>query len=231
MSDNSVFVSIEQVCVQRDAGPVLSDLSVSWRERRVGLIGGNGSGKSTLLRLLNGLVVASAGRLLVAGVDPAQEPKQARRLVGMAFQNPEHQLLLPTVAEDVAFGLSALKTPAAERAARCEAILSRLDLSHLRQRPCHALSGGEKQLVALAGVLVMEPKLVACDEPTTLLDLRNRNRVRDVLLSLSQPLVVATHDLELLAAFDRVLVLSDGRLVADDAPGPAIARYRALIGA
>jgi len=198
--------------------PVLADVSVTLAERRVGVIGANGSGKSTFARLLNGLVVPTAGRVLVDGLDTRTEVRAVRRRVGFVFQDPDAQIVYPTVAEDVAFGLQNQGVPADERAERVAEVLSRYGLADHADHPAHLLSGGQKQLLAIAGVLVMRPLRVVFDEPTTLLDLANKRRIAQVISELPQDVVVVTHDLDLLAGFDRVLVFEDGRVVADGAP-------------
>jgi biotin transport system ATP-binding protein len=137
---------------------------------------------------------------------------------------------MPTVAEDVALSLRRSPDPASQRAERVAAALGAVGLSGFDDRPAHLLSGGEKQLLALASVLVAEPAVLVCDEPTTLLDLRNTRRVVDILLGLPQQLVLVTHDLEVLAPFERVLVFDRGRVVADGAAAQAVGAYRALVG-
>jgi biotin transport system ATP-binding protein len=204
---------------------VLRDLSLVLAEHRVGVIGGNGSGKSTFARLLNGLVVPTTGRVLVDGLDTATDLRAVRRRVGFVFQDPDAQIVHPTVAEDVAFGLQNQKVPAAEREERVAEVLDRYGLAGHADHPAHLLSGGQKQLLAIAGVLVMRPARVVFDEPTTLLDLANRRRVARVVEELEQDVVVVSHDLDLLAGYDRVLVVEDGRVVADGTPAETVPWY------
>jgi biotin transport system ATP-binding protein len=204
---------------------VLRDVSLALAEHRVGVIGGNGSGKSTFARLLNGLVLPTTGRVLVDGLDTAEDLRAVRRRVGFVFQDPDAQIVHPTVAEDVAFGLQNQRVPGAERAERVAEVLARYGLAGHADHPAHLLSGGQKQLLAIAGVLVMRPARVVFDEPTTLLDLANRRRVARVVEELEQDVVVVTHDLDLLAGFDRVLVFEDGRVVADGSPAETVAWY------
>src|SRR5690606_18082176 len=156
----------------------------------IGVVGANGSGKSTLVRLLNGLALPASGSVRVDGLDTASRTREVRRKVGFVFQNPDNQIIYPVVAEDLAFGLRNLGVPRAEIEARVQAGLDRLGIGHLADRPSHGLSGGEKQMVALAAVLVMEPSVIVFDEPTTLLDLRNRNRLRDIISALPQSAIV-----------------------------------------
>jgi biotin transport system ATP-binding protein len=208
---------------------VLADVSLTLTESRIGVIGANGSGKSTFARLLNGLVVPTTGTVLVDGLDTRTRVREVRRRVGFVFQDPDAQIVHPTVAEDVAFGLTNQGVPADEIARRVDEVLVRYGLAGHRDHPAHLLSGGQKQLLAIAGVLVMRPERVVFDEPTTLLDLINARRIARVIDELEQQVVVVTHQLDLLDSFDRVLVVDGGRLVEDAAPRPAIAAYRSLM--
>lgn len=210
---------------------VLHDLDLVLTEPRIGVVGANGSGKSTFARLLNGLVLPSQGEVLVDGLSTATQLTAVRRRVGFVFQDPDAQIVHPTVAEDVAFGLVNQGVPAAERDERVGAALERFGLAGHADHPAHLLSGGQKQLLAIAGVLVMRPARVVFDEPTTLLDLVNTRRVARLVASLEEQVLVVSHDLDLLADFDRVLVVDGGTVVADDAPAPALAHYRELMAA
>jgi biotin transport system ATP-binding protein len=208
---------------------VLADLDLHLPERRIGVVGANGSGKSTFARLLNGLVVPTTGAVLVDGLDTRTHLREVRRRVGFVFQDPDAQIVHPTVAEDVAFGLENQGVPPAERASRVAEMLERYGLAGHADHPAHLLSGGQKQLLAIAGVLVMRPARIVFDEPTTLLDLVNTRRVAQVIQELDQSVVVVTHDLDLLDGFDRVLVFDGGRVVADGLPESSIAAYRSLM--
>ncbi|MGY1985166.1 energy-coupling factor ABC transporter ATP-binding protein [Blastococcus sp. SYSU DS0669] len=209
--------------------PVLTDVDLQLTEARVGVVGANGSGKSTFARLLNGLVVPTSGEVLVDGLDTRTSVREVRRRVGFVFQDPDAQIVHPTVAEDAAYGLENQRVPAAERAERVAEVLARYGLAGHADHPAHLLSGGQKQLLAIAGVLVMRPARVVFDEPTTLLDLVNARRVARVIEGLEQQVVVVTHQLDLLDGFDRVLVVDGGRIVEDAAPRTAIAAYRTLM--
>jgi biotin transport system ATP-binding protein len=208
---------------------VLDGLDVHLTEQRVGVVGANGSGKSTVARLLNGLVVPAAGRVLVDGLDTRTAVREVRRRVGFVFQDPDAQIVHPTVAEDVAYGLENQGVPPAERAERVADVLERYGLAGHADHPAHLLSGGQKQLLAIAGVLVMRPARIVFDEPTTLLDLVNARRIARVIAELPQSVVVVTHDLDLLEGFDRVLVLDVGRVVEDGPPEQSIRAYRKLM--
>jgi biotin transport system ATP-binding protein len=208
---------------------VLSDVDATLTEHRIGVVGANGSGKSTLVRMLNGLVLPTEGRVTVDGLDTRRDGREVRRRVGFCFTDPDAQIVMPTVAEDVAFGLRRRGLSRAEVQARVTAALAAYGLSEHADHPAHLLSGGQKQLLALTSVLVTEPALLVMDEPTTLLDLRNARMVAAVVATLPQQVVLVTHHLDLLAGFDRVLVFDEGRLVCDGPPDEAVRNYRALM--
>ncbi|WP_343055044.1 ABC transporter ATP-binding protein [Azospirillum oleiclasticum] len=220
-----LMIELHDVRHRYDERPVLDGITLTLTERRVAVVGHNGSGKSSFARLLNGLVVPEEGRVTVDGLDTRKDGRAVRRRVGFVFQNPDLQIVYPTVEEDLGFGLKARGMARPEIAARVDAMLRRYGLEEQRHQAAHTLSGGEKQLLAIAAVLVLEPAYVVFDEPTTLLDLRNRRRVAEVIAALEQRAIVVTHDLDLIAGFDRVLVLDRGRVVVDDAPSPALAAY------
>ncbi|WP_158047323.1 energy-coupling factor ABC transporter ATP-binding protein [Skermanella pratensis] len=223
------MIELRQVSHRFGDHQVLRDVSLTLTERRVAVVGANGSGKSTFARLLNGLVVPDEGAVLVDGLDTRKDGKAVRRKVGFVFQDPDTQIVYPTVEEDIAFGLKNLKLDRAEIARRVSDVLDRYGLAEHRSRPAHLLSGGQKQLLAICSVLVMEPAYVVFDEPTTLLDLRNKRMIMEIVAGLPQSAVFISHDLDLLGAFDRVLVFDGGRIVADDRPSAAISRYVELM--
>ena len=204
---------------------VLKDVSLSLGEDRIGIIGANGSGKSTFARLLNGLLIPDEGTVTVDGIDTREDVKAVRRRVGFVFQNPDNQIVFPVVEEDVAFGLKNLKLPKDEIARRVDSVLDRYCLGHLRNRPTHLLSGGEKQMLAISAVLVMEPRYVVLDEPMTLLDLRNKRLIIEIVREIEQPVVLVTHDLDHLRDFDRVVVFDGGSVTVDGDPDAAIREY------
>lgn len=207
----------------------LEPTSVRLTERRVAIVGSNGSGKSTLARLVNGLVEPTAGRVLVDDLDTRRDGREVRRRVGFVFTDPAAQLVMPTVAEDVALSLRQRHRDRAEREIAVRAVLERFGLADLAERSVHALSGGQRQLLAIATVLATDPDVLVADEPTTLLDLANTRRVGDVLLGLPQQLVLVTHDLDLAARCDRALVVHAGRIVFDGVAATAVDHYRALV--
>lgn len=210
--------------------PVLHDVNVSLSERRVAVIGANGSGKSTFARLLNGLVIPDTGTVRVDGIDTRADGAGVRQRVGFVFTDPDAQIVMPTVGEDVAFSLRRHKLGRAERERAVAEQLQLFGLSEHADHPAHLLSGGQKQLLALCSILVTEPKVLVCDEPTTLLDLRNARRVTDLLAGLPQQIVLITHDLETVLSYERVLVFDTGAVVYDGPPDAAVAHYRSLSG-
>ena len=186
----------------------------------VGVVGPNGGGKSTLVRLLNGLTSPDSGTVRVAGHDPSTEPYEVRKRLGVLFQNPENGLVAPFVEDDVAFGLENLGVEREEMRARVKEAMEAVGLTGYKRREPHTLSGGEKQRVALAGLLAVEPEILVLDEPTSMLDAAGRREVLERLEALraTRTVLHVTHHLEELANADRVLVLNGGRLVADVAP-------------
>lgn len=220
-----MLVEFKNVEVRRDSRTVLSGIDLALTEHRIGIIGPNGSGKSSLIRLVNGLLLPEAGQVLVDGLDTRKDVTEIRRKVGFVFQNPDNQIVFPVVHEDIAFGLKQRLPQAGARAQRVQQSLDRLSIGHLHDRVIHALSGGERQLVALAAVLATEPELLVFDEPTTQLDLRARNHFERVLTGLEQQAILVSHDLDLIQTMQRVLVVLDGRLEFDGAASAAVAWY------
>jgi energy-coupling factor transport system ATP-binding protein len=186
----------------------------------VGVVGPNGGGKSTLLRLINGLLRTDSGNVRVGGLDPASEPYLVRRRVGMLFQNPENGLVAPFVEDDVAFGLENLGVERTEMRRRVREAIQAVGLEGYERREPHTLSGGEKQRVALAGLLALDPEVLLLDEPTSMLDAAGRAEVLERLVALrgSRTVVHVTHHLDELLDADRVLVLNAGKLVTDVSP-------------
>lgn len=208
---------------------VLRGIDLDIRERRVGIVGANGSGKSTLARMINGLVIPDGGSVTVNGLNVRKHKRTVRRSVGFIFSDPDRQIIMPTVAEDIELSLSRIVSDRTTRRARAREVLADFGLDGHADQPAHQLSGGQKQLLALAAVMVVGPSILVADEPTTMLDLRNSLMLRETFAGLDEQLVVLTHDLPMLDDFDRVIVLDDGRVVADDQPGAAVAYYRSLM--
>ena len=221
-----MLIEFKNIFVEREGRPILGDLSLSLSERRIGIMGPNGSGKSTFIRLINGLLLPKIGQICVDGLDTRLEVEKIRRKVGFVFQNPDNQIVFPIVSEDIEFGLKRRIPDSNMRHQRMLEALDQLGVLHLQDRSIHTLSGGERQLVALAGVLATKPEILVFDEPTTQLDLRLRNRFEQHLSALPQPALMVSHDLELMRTMDRVLVIVEGRLAFDGVPADATAWYR-----
>lgn len=207
---------------------ILAPLRLSLSEDRISIIGANGSGKSTLLKLINSLVLPTSGQVRVDGLDTARKGSAVRKTVGFMFTDPLSQLVMPTGREDVELSLRRRYRQREERRSAAERVLERFGLAHLADQSVYDLSGGERQLLALATVLACDPKVLLADEPTTLLDLRNEGRVRRLFSTLDQQVVFTTHSLDFALEADRTLVVDSGRVVFDGVPADAVAVYREL---
>jgi biotin transport system ATP-binding protein len=208
---------------------VLDRIDLRLTEQRIGIVGANGSGKSTLARMINGLIEPTSGTVTVDGLDSVKKGKEVRQRVGFVFTDPDNQIVMPTVAEDIGFSLRKSGLSRMEIQDRVRDSLSRFGLAGHADHPTHLLSGGQKQLLALAAVLIRRPALIVADEPTTLLDLRNARMVSRLISSLDEQVVLVTHHLSLLADFDRVLLIEGGQVVADGAPADVTGRYEAML--
>ena len=215
--------------VGRGERVLVAPTTLSLTEPRIAIIGANGSGKSTLARLVNGLVRPTSGRVLVEGLDVLRQGAAVRRLVGFCFTDPAAQLVMPTCVEDIELSLRRTVKDASTRRERALAVLAEHGLADHAHDSVHSLSGGQRQLLALAGVLATGPTIVVADEPTTLLDRSNTRRVADALFALDQQLVLVTHDLDIAARCDRVLVVEEGRVVADGTAAESVAHYIGLV--
>jgi energy-coupling factor transport system ATP-binding protein len=185
----------------------------------VSIVGGNGSGKSTLVKLMNGLLKPSLGKVLVFGENTdSGNIQKIRQRVGVIFQNPDEQMVGTTVEEDIAFGLQNLRFPRDEIISRVNRILRLLQLDELRNRSVRTLSGGQKQLITIAGILVMHPEVIIFDEAASMLDPQNAGKLHDVMSDLHRmgfTIIQVTHDPEDILRADRVLVLNHGHLTFD----------------
>lgn len=220
-------ISLDSVSVEWSGNAALNRVSLDLEQKHIAVIGANGSGKSTFARLLNGLVKPTSGKVLVGGIDVQADPKTAQRQAGFIFSNPDLQIIMPTVIEDVEFSLKPLKLAATETRTRALAALDQFGISDLAERRAHELSSGQKQLLALAAVSVTNPRLIIADEPTALLDLRNTQQVAEALFGLvDQQVVLVTHDLSLAARCDVAVRFEGGKLLEVGEPAAVIARYR-----
>lgn len=205
------------------------DLTVEPGER-VALLGPNGAGKTTLALHLNGILTAARGTISVGelALGPATV-REIRHMVGLVFQDPDDQLFMPTVGEDVAFGPANSGLAGTELDARVEEALAEVDATHLKARPPHHLSGGERRRAALATVLSMRPGILVLDEPTSGLDPAGRRELIGVLDSLPVTQIIITHDLPLaLELCPRAVIMDGGRVVADGLTAPILANEALL---
>lgn len=219
------MIEIRNVSHSYDSKPVLRNISLSITGQRTAIIGTNGSGKTTLVRLLNALILPDLGEVCIAGVSTKDNARAARRNVGLVFQNPDTQIVMPTVAEDLAFGLENLRLPKSEIAREVANWLETYGLGDRRDSPAHLLSGGEKKLLSILSVLIMKPKIIVFDEPFASLDFMNRSRIETLIDTLPQPVITVTHDLNSIAHYDRALLLDKGEVCADGAPGHVVPVY------
>lgn len=224
-------VLLDAVSVRLGDAEVLREVTLDLDARTIAVVGENGSGKSTFARLLGGLTPPSAGTVRVLGLDPVRQAAELRRRVAVVFSNPDAQIVLPTVAEDVAFSLRAERPSRAEAAERVARALDRFGLTDLAERSSHDLSGGQKQLLALCGAFIRRPGLVIADEPTAYLDARNARRVAEHLLDPGHGhrLVLVTHDLALAERCDAAVLFAGGRATAVGTPAEIVAAYEAGI--
>lgn len=225
MSHHSIEVS--ELGFSYPDGPPALD-GVSFRivhGESVAVVGANGAGKSTLLMHLNGVLTPARGTVRIGDVPVTRKTvRDIRKTVGMVFQDPDDQLFMPTVYEDVAFGPMNLGLPPEDIDARVQAALTQVGALSLADRPPYRLSGGEKRAVAIATVLSMLPDILVMDEPSSSLDPRARRRVIELLRSFSHTKIIATHDLDLaLDVCERTIVMSGGTIIAD---GPTLAIFR-----
>ncbi|MEJ7773878.1 MAG: ABC transporter ATP-binding protein [Nocardioidaceae bacterium] len=200
------------------------DLSLA-RGERVSLLGPNGAGKTTLVLHLNGILEAGQGSVEVSGVRVTKKTvADVRRRVGLVFQDPDDQLFMPKVADDVAFGLANMGVRGSELTDRVQHALGQVGMAEFADRPPHHLSYGQRRRVAVATVLAMQPEILVLDEPSSNLDPASRRELADILLSLDITILMVTHDLPYaLELCPRSVVLSDGTIVADGPTGDILA--------
>ena len=225
------MIQVQDLNFTYEAGqaPVLKDLNLQIDEGEyIALIGPNGCGKTTLIRHFNGLLLATSGEVLVKGSNTrGKSLRVIRSLVGMVFQNPDHQIIGMSVEEDVAFGPGNLGLPPLEVRRRVDQALATVGLTDLAQRAPHTLSGGQKQLLALAGLLAMDPQIIVLDEPTSSLDPAGKGIILALLQKLNNQgigVIHVTQNMEEAALADRVLVMDQGRLIADGSPRDILSR-------
>ena len=227
MPDAASGLSLRNASVRLGTRLVLDAVSVDLTEARIGILGRNGSGKTTLLRLLAGLIAPDAGTVRVEGIDPFKDRKATLSALGILFQNPDHQILFPTVEEELAFGLAQQGLPQPQALERANAALASDGRSAWAKAPVSTLSQGQRHYLCLLSVLLMEPRTILLDEPLAGLDLPTQARLSRRFAALPQRLITITHDPAVLADADRVLWLESGRIAADGPPAEVIPAFTA----
>lgn len=233
MPDLPPGIHLSSASVSLGGTVVLDALTLALTEARIGILGRNGSGKTTLLRLMAGLIAPESGSVRLDGFDPFADRKAALAAIGILFQNPDHQILFPTVEEELAFGLAQQGLPQSQALAQAHQALAAEGRGHWAKAPVTSLSQGQRHYLCLLSVLIMRPRTILLDEPLAGLDLPTQSRLSRRFAALPQRLVTITHDPATLAAADRVLWLEDGRIQADGPPAmvlPAFIAEMAKIG-
>ena len=205
---------------------ILENVSLSIREQRVGFIGRNGSGKTTLLRILAGLQELNKGKVLIDGTEVAKKRKEAIEKVGIIFQNPDHQIIFPTVGEELRFGLTQLGLKKNEADLKVIACLKKYDKVDWFERSISALSQGQKHLVCLLSVLLMKPRVLLLDEPFTGIDIPTQLKLEHYLSSLKQTIIHVSHMPETFEDYQRLIWMDEGVVQADGKPKTVIKKYR-----
>lgn len=221
------MIKIETVDFAVQDRPILSNISLDITQKRVGLIGCNGSGKSSLLRLIAGLQEPDQGAITVNGIDVAKDRSKAISTIGLIFQNPDHQIIFPTVEEEIAFGLESQLGDKKQAIEKANAILTTFQRSHWASLGTHMLSQGQRHLVCLMAVLAMQPSVILLDEPYAGLDWPTSAALYQWLEKLDQQLLLITHDLGHLKKFDRIIWLDEGKITMDGEPDTVLAAYAA----
>lgn len=206
---------------------ILTGIDFHLTESRIGIVGRNGSGKTSLLRVMAGLVAPSVGTVKVAGKDPARDRRAMLAQVGILFQNPDHQILFPTVGEELAFGLTQMGQSVKAARVIARALLANEGRAHWESAATHTLSQGQRQYLCLLAILAMQPATLLLDEPFASLDLPSQARLRRKLAGLGQQIITISHDPEAVADCDRVIWLEGGRVAMDGPAGPVLAAFTA----
>lgn len=206
---------------------ILTGVSLHMTEARIGIVGRNGSGKSTLLRLMAGLIAPTSGSVTLNGFDPFTDRKATLHALGILFQNPDHQILFPTVIEELSFGLTQMGASKADATARSHSLLALHNREGWADAPTSTLSQGQRHWLCLMAVLLMEPATILLDEPLAGLDLPSQSRLTRAFATLPQRLITISHDPAVMEAQTRVLWLDQGEIRADGPPDAILPAFRA----
>ena len=215
------MIEAKNLCFQYEEEAILQNISLSIGEGSyTAIIGANGSGKTTLAKHFNALLMPTKGTVLVDNIDTKKDSFAVRKKVGFVFQNPEDQLVYSIVEEDISFGLENLGMETRAMKDRVRLILKELKIEHLAKKNVNALSMGQKQLTALAGVLAMNPKYVVFDEPTTMLDNRNKKNIMSIINDINEKnnigIIMVTNVLDDIKYAENVVILKNGKLIFND---------------
>ena len=218
-------ISITDVSYQIADTAILRSVSFQSDTKRIAILGRNGSGKSTLSRLICGLDRPNQGVIRINDIDVYADRRAALNTVGMIFQNPDHQIIFPTVIEEMVFGLTQMGVdkPAADQ--RAMSYLSKFGKSDWRDRAISTLSQGQKKLLCLMAILAMEPKVIILDEPLAALDMPTQRQLTTILQSLTQTLIYITHDTAPIQNYNVAIWLEQGQIVESGSPNIVVPRF------
>jgi len=211
------LVNFEHVYFEKDNTLILEDIDFCLKNKRTGIIGSNGSGKSSLLRLIKKIEKPSKGKLYTEHTS------------SLIFQNPDHQILCPTVQDELCFGQTEMGNSKNLINERLNKLLSKYEVKYLLDKTTHELSEGEKQLVCILSALMDESEIILFDEPFSSLDLKNQKKFMEIIFKLSQPIIMATHQLDLLEKFDEIIWLENGRVKLVGPADQTTAKYRKYV--
>jgi biotin transport system ATP-binding protein len=218
-------LTLKNACYTAAGTTILHDLTLTLTEPRIGIIGRNGSGKTTLLRLMAGLIAPTSGTVRLGPLDPARDRKPLLSQLGILFQNPDHQILFPTVEEELAFGLRQQNHP--DPAAAVQALLQAENRLHWARAATHTLSQGQRHYLCLLSILLMNPRILLLDEPFAGLDLPTQSRLARRIAALPQQVITISHDPAAMSATNRVIWLEQGRIHADGPADDVLAAFTA----
>jgi biotin transport system ATP-binding protein len=222
-------ITLSQACVTLAGKSILADITATLTEQRIGIIGRNGSGKTTLLRLIAGLIAPTSGTVRLGQTDPFSDRKTALGALGILFQNPDHQILFPTVEEEIAFGLRQQGQTDVGARHLARQTLAAHGRGHWAKAPTHTLSQGQRHYLCLMAVLAMAPATILLDEPLAGLDLPTQVRLTRSFDTLPQRVVTITHDPLTVTGTDRILWLEAGRLHMDGPPATVLPAFHAAM--
>lgn len=221
----SATFEMTDVSLSRDGNTLLNDIGLSVFEKRIGIVGRNGSGKTTFARVLSGLVAPDKGDVRIFGIDVVNDRKAALRTVGILFQNPDHQIIFPTVEEELGFGLLQMGLSKADMQHQVAVVLNTFDKLHWAKAATHQLSQGQKQLVCLMAIIAMKPKVVILDEPFSGLDMPTRMQLTRYFDRIDAALVHISHSPETLQDYERIIWLDNGQIKQDGAATATLSAF------